>query len=78
MKQQRNIDSSDQSAFVRCDAAMDATAKTAGFHRLSWQEAIGKITSPAFRLHRYRQVHNRLLLDALCELDCSDAGDCGT
>lgn len=43
--------------------------------RLSWKEALSKITAPAFRLHRYRHAHNRMLQRALCELDCSDTGD---
>lgn len=43
--------------------------------RVSWKEALSKITAPAFRLHRYRNAHNRLLQSALCELDCSDTGD---
>ena len=47
-----------------------ATDKLARFHRISWKKALGEIVSPAFRLHRYRSAHNRLLLDALCELDC--------
>ena len=47
-------------------------------HRASWKEALGKIASPAFRLHNYRHVHNRLLQNALCELDCNDNGDCST
>ncbi len=43
--------------------------------RVSWKEVLSKITAPAFRLHRYRHAHNRMLQRALCELDCSDTGD---
>jgi hypothetical protein len=48
------------------------------FHRVSWKEALGKIASPALRLHRYRNAHNRLLQNALRELDCSRHSDCNT
>ncbi len=44
--------------------------------RASWKEALSKIMAPAFRLHRYRHAHNRMLQRALCELDCSDTRDC--
>ena len=47
------------------------------FHRVSWKEALGKIVSPAFRLHRYRAAHNKLLQNAWCELDRHSSGDCG-
>ncbi len=47
------------------------------FHRISWKEVFGRIVSPAFRLHRYRSAHNRLLQDALKELDTPDCGGCG-
>ncbi len=54
-----------------------AADKLARFQRISWKEAFGKIASPAFRLHRYRIAHNRLLQDALCEqYGCADRG-CG-
>ena len=50
-----------------------AAGRMAKFHRISWKEAFGEIASPAFRLHRYRIAHNRLLHSALCNLDCRDA-----
>ncbi len=56
-------------------AASDHSA-TARLHRISWRIALGKIVSPAFRLHRYRNVHNRILQDAFCDLDSRDSGGC--
>jgi hypothetical protein len=29
-----------------------------------------RLTQPAIRLHRYRNVRTRMLQDALCDLDC--------
>lgn len=52
-----------------------ATGRFSRFQRISWREALAAIVSPAFRLHRYRNAHNRLLLDALCELDCKGKGN---
>lgn len=48
-----------------------ASNASARFGPISWQDALGRLASPAFRLHRYRITHNRLLLDALRERDCS-------
>lgn len=76
MNFQKHFDSGDRPASGGTDELVQAAAKLSRFHRISWQEALGKITSPAFRLHRYRSVHNRLLQKALCELDSTDSGDC--
>jgi hypothetical protein len=64
----KTLDSSDQ-------MASDNTV-TARLHRISWRRALGNIVSPAFRLHRYRSAHNRILQDAFCELDSRDSGGC--
>ena len=45
--------------------------------RVSWKRVLGKIVSPAFRLHHYREAHNRLLQHALCELDSAVYRECG-
>jgi len=71
MKLQKKFDASDRPA---SGSAADTLARS---HRVSWKEALSKITAPAFRLHRYRHAHDRMLQRALCELDCSDTGDCG-
>jgi len=55
-----------------------AAGTLARFHRVSWKEVFAKIAGPAFRLHHYRQAHNRLLQNALRGLDCSDAGRCSS
>jgi len=47
-----------------------AAGRFSRFHRVSWREALAGFASPALRLHRYRNAHNQLLRDALCELDC--------
>ena len=76
MKTQRHLESGDRSDSGRLTEIMQAADKLASFQRISWKEAFGKIASPAFRLHRYRNAHNRLLQDALRERDCPDAGGC--
>lgn len=65
-----------QKPFDSSDQAASDNAVTARLHRFSWRKALGKIVSPAFRLHQYRSVHNRLLQDAFCDLDSRDSGGC--
>ena len=43
--------------------------------KIPWKAALDTIALPAMRLHRYRNVHNRLLQDAWCRLDCRDSGE---
>lgn len=50
----------------------------AGPHKLAWKRAIRELISPAFRLHRYREAHNRLLQDALTRRDCPPVQHCGS
>jgi hypothetical protein len=76
MNFQKHFESGDRTASGRTGELVQAADRLSRFHRVSWKEALGKIASPAFRLHRYRTVHNRLLQNALCELDCTDADDC--
>ena len=76
MKTLRHLESGDRSDASRTTKIMRAADKLASFQRISWKEALGKIASPAFRLHRYRNAHNRLLQEALRERDCPDAGEC--
>ena len=62
----------------RAAELVHAADKLTRFQRISWKQAFGKIVAPAFRLHRYRNAHDRLLQDALCEqYRCADRG-CGT
>ena len=77
MNFQKHVASGDRAASGDTEALEQAADRLSRFHRLSWKEALGKITSPAFRLHHYRSIHNRLLQSALCELDRPDHGDCG-
>ncbi len=51
-----------------------ATGRLSRIRRISWKAALAEIVSPAIRLHRYRNAHNRLLLDALCKMDCPGTG----
>ncbi len=67
MKTQRRINSGNRSDSGRTTELMHAADKLARFQRISWKQAFGKIVAPAFRLHRYRNAHDRLLQDALCE-----------
>lgn len=71
MKQTKRFDDSAQAAPGSTADLIRATEKLARFSRISWKQALGEFASPAIRLHRYRNAHNRLLLDALCERDCS-------
>jgi len=68
MDVRKTFDSSEQ-------AASDNSV-TVRLHRFSWRRALGNIVSPAFRLHRYRNAHNRILQDAFCDLDSRDSGGC--
>ena len=43
-------------------------------HRISWRKSIAWLTSPAFRIHRYRNIHTRMLRSALCTIDCGEVG----
>ena len=61
---------------VESDARL-ASARSAVHSPAAWKRALGKIVSPAFRLHHYREAHNRLLQNALCELDSPAFRECG-
>jgi len=76
MKTQRHRESGDRSDAGRTIELVQAADKLASFQRISWKQAFGKIVAPAFRLHRYRNAHNRLLQDVLRERDCRDARGC--
>jgi len=39
-------------------------------HRTTWRNAIEWLTSPAFRVHRYRNIHTQMRRAALRTLDC--------
>ena len=75
MKPSKHSDQSDRPVIGSMAWLEQAADRLSRFHRVSWREAFGELASPAFRLHRYRNAHNRLLLDALCELDCPDKGN---
>lgn len=49
--------------------------KSAQAHRMSWRRTIDWLTSPAFRLHHYRNVHTQMLRGALCTIDCGNTLD---
>ena len=55
----------DKSADLECGVHKSVQA-----HRLSWRRTIDWLTSPAFRLHHYRNVHTQMLRGALCNVDC--------
>jgi len=66
----------DKSADLAC-----STHKSAQAYRISWRRTIDWLISPAFRLHRYRNVHTQMLRGALCSIDCGptqyDSEDAG-
>jgi hypothetical protein len=75
MNFQKQCECDERAASDRTQELVQAAARLSRFHRVSWKEALGQIVSPAMRLHRYRNIHNRLLQTALCKLDSRDAGD---
>ena len=77
MKHPGHCDLCNSSDSGRAAELVHAAAKLANFQRISWKQAFGKIVAPAFRLHRYRNAHDRLLQDALCELHRSGHSGCG-
>ena len=40
--------------------------------RKSWRRSVDWLTSPAFRLHQYRNIHTQMLRGALCTVDCGN------
>ncbi len=73
----KNFDENgDRPASGRTIELEQAVDRLSRFQRISWKQALGKIATPAFRLHRYRNAHNRLLQNAWCELDSGKSGDC--
>jgi len=59
------------SGAIDLSADLDCCArKSAQTHRLSWRNTLDWLTSPAFRLHHYRNVHTQMLRGALCTVDC--------
>ncbi len=77
MDKQRHCDLCAQSDSGNAAELNQAAAKLANFQRISWKQAFGRIVAPAFRLHRYRNAHDRLLQDALCQQYRCDDGGCG-
>ena len=71
MKLSKKFEDSDRTASGSTAELAQAIESQSRFHRISWKQAFGEIALPAIRLHRYRSAHNRVLLDALCKMDCS-------
>ena len=57
--------------FVRCECRSESADRNAA-GRMRWYQALGLFASPAVRLHRMRDVHTRMLHDALCLVDYDD------
>lgn len=74
MKLRKKFEDLDRAVSGSTAELAQATGSLSRFHRISWKKAFGEIASPAIRLHRYRNAHNRVLLDALCKMDCSGTG----
>ncbi|MDX1403754.1 MAG: hypothetical protein R3192_04415 [Woeseiaceae bacterium] len=62
MISQGNFDNHARSVSANAADSTRQVAKT-------WVSRLGDILSPAFRLHRYRTTHSRLLQCALGEID---------
>ena len=41
-----------------------------GLPQVSWRDIVRSLGSPATRVHRYRNMHTRLLRETLCVNDC--------
>lgn len=74
MKNQCNCGQSDHRLYVSTDRNTKQTART-GAQRGSWRRALGLLTGAPFRIHHYRDIHTRMLHDALCDLECGEAGE---
>ena len=45
---------------------------------ISWKHALGSVLGAASRLHHYRDIHTRMMRDAMCVVDCGGKKDeCG-
>ena len=63
-------DSGQRSRPATVEELAQAADRFAGFHRISWREALGRFASAAFRLHHYRDIRTRMLYDAFCAVEC--------
>ncbi len=46
--------------------------QSAAVQRNFWRRSMDWLTSPAFRLHQYRNIHTQMLRGALCTVDCGN------
>jgi len=74
MKLPKKIEDLDRAVSGSTAELARATGILSRIRRISWKEALAEIASPAIRLHRYRNAHNRMLVDALCKMDCPGTG----
>ena len=37
---------------------------------VSWKHALGSVLGAALRVHHYRDIHTRMMRDAMCVVDC--------
>jgi hypothetical protein len=59
----------------RIDSTVDlprSGKQGAAEQRKSWRRSMDWLTSPAFRLHQYRNIHTQMLRGALCTVDCGN------
>ena len=47
-----------------------SNSATAPARRRLWRAALEAVFGPAQRLHHYRDVHTRMIREALCQLEC--------
>ena len=60
----------------RIDSTVDLACcdkQSTAAKRKSWRRTMDWLTSPAFRLHQYRNIHTQMLRGALCTIDCGSA-----
>ena len=53
----------------------DSVEKLVHLPAVSWKNALGSVFAAASRLHHYRDVHARMMREAMCELDCGTHQD---
>jgi len=47
-----------------------ASDRQATGQRFGWRAVLGAILGAPVRIHRYRDLHSRMVRDLLCHLDC--------
>jgi hypothetical protein len=55
---------------MRLNKGLENVERLVHLPAVSWKNALGSVFGAASRLHHYRDVHTRMMREALCEIDC--------